>query len=213
MSDKTESPAIVQKPAKPETSAKPGKATKTVKAEPARPKQHAKAEKSAKPEKATKSEKTAKPEKAAKPEKPAKAPKAEKTAKAAKPEKPAKPGKPGKAANPAAAPLHEGHCKPRKGAEHRLDGSRIEAFLKQLPDWKLIDAGAAIEKTYTFKNYYRTLAFVNALAFIAHDEDHHPDLGVHYGKVIVRYSTHDVGGLSMNDLICAAKVERLPRAS
>ena len=83
----------------------------------------------------------------------------------------------------------------------------------QLPGWKLIEKGTAIEKTYPFADYYRTLAFVNALAYIAHREDHHPDLGVHYNRVVVRYSTHDVGGLSMNDFICAAKMEQLAAAS
>ncbi|MEO8743633.1 MAG: 4a-hydroxytetrahydrobiopterin dehydratase [Lysobacteraceae bacterium] len=107
------------------------------------------------------------------------------------------------------APLDEAHCKPLKGAANQLSATDAKALLKQLSDWKLIDKGTAIEKTYTFKNYYRTLAFVNALAFIAHREDHHPDLGVHYNRCVVRYSTHDVGGLSMNDFICAAKVERL----
>jgi 4a-hydroxytetrahydrobiopterin dehydratase len=123
--------------------------------------------------------------------------------------KTAKAAKPRKSAKPASTPLHEAHCKPLKGAEHKLDAAHVKALLKQLPGWKLIDKGTAIEKTYTFKNYYRTLAFVNALAFIAHQEDHHPDLGVHYNRCVVRYSTHDVGGLSMNDFICAAKVEWL----
>ena len=53
------------------------------------------------------------------------------------------------------------------------------------------------------------MAFVNALAYMAHREDHHPDLGVHYNRCVVRYSTHDVGGLSENDFICAAKAEEL----
>jgi 4a-hydroxytetrahydrobiopterin dehydratase len=105
--------------------------------------------------------------------------------------------------------MHEAHCQPLKGTEHRLDTAHIKALLKQLPDWKLIDKGTAIEKTYTFPDYYHTLAFVNALALVAHREDHHPDLGVHYNRCVVRYSTHDVGGLSMNDFICAAKAERL----
>ena len=64
-------------------------------------------------------------------------------------------------------------------------------------------------KTFNFKNYYETMAFVNALAYMAHREDHHPDLGVHYNRCVVRYSTHDVGGLSENDFICAAKAEEL----
>ena len=123
--------------------------------------------------------------------------------------KAAKTAKSAKTKKPDATPLHEVDCQPLKGAEHKFDAAHIKALLKQLRGWKLIDKGAAIEKTYEFKNYYRTLAFVNALAYIAHAEDHHPDLGVHYGKVVVRYSTHDVGGLSMNDFICAAKVELL----
>ncbi len=105
--------------------------------------------------------------------------------------------------------LPDARCRPLKGAEHRMDAAHVKALLKQLPGWKLTDKGAAIEKTYAFPDYYRTLAFVNALAFIAHREDHHPDLGVHYNRCVVRYSTHDVGGLSMNDFICAAKLERL----
>ena len=124
-------------------------------------------------------------------------PKATKTTKSAKSKK------------PVATPLHEAHCQPLKGVEHKLDAAHVKALLKQLPAWKPIDKGTAIEKTFEFKNYYRTLAFVNALAFIAHREDHHPDLGVHYNRCVVRYSTHDVGGLSINDFICAAKVELL----
>jgi 4a-hydroxytetrahydrobiopterin dehydratase len=72
-----------------------------------------------------------------------------------------------------------------------------------------VESGQAIRKTFCFADYYRTLAFVNALAFVAHREDHHPDLGVHYDRCVVRYSTHDVGGLSENDFVCAAKTELL----
>lgn len=100
-------------------------------------------------------------------------------------------------------------CQPRRGAEHRIAAAGVKAQLALLPGWELIDDGAAIRKTFRFKDYYRTMAFVNALAFIAHREDHHPDLGVHYDRCVVRFSTHDVGGLSVNDFICAAKVELL----
>ncbi|HTA64670.1 MAG TPA: 4a-hydroxytetrahydrobiopterin dehydratase [Xanthomonadaceae bacterium] len=123
--------------------------------------------------------------------------------KATHPEKAASQAKSGRNA------LHEAHCKPLKGAVHKVEPADIKRLLTQLPGWKPIDKGSAIGKTYSFEDYYHTLAFVNALAFIAHREDHHPDLGVHYNKVVVRYSTHDVGGLSMNDFICAAKVELL----
>ena len=82
-------------------------------------------------------------------------------------------------------------------------------FAPDWPGWDLIEDGAAIARTFRFADYYRTLAFVNALAFIAHREDHHPDLSVHYDRCVVRYSTHDVGGLSDNDFICAAKASCL----
>jgi 4a-hydroxytetrahydrobiopterin dehydratase len=66
-----------------------------------------------------------------------------------------------------------------------------------------------LSKTFRFADYYQTMAFVNALAWIAHQEDHHPDLSVHYNRVVVHFSTHDAGGLTLNDFICAAKTEAL----
>ena len=100
-------------------------------------------------------------------------------------------------------------CRLLKGAEHRLDAGEAAARLRALPGWELQEDGAAIGQAFAFADYWRTMAFVNALAFIAHREDHHPDLGVHYNRVVVRYSTHDVGGLSENDFICAAKASAL----
>jgi 4a-hydroxytetrahydrobiopterin dehydratase len=100
-------------------------------------------------------------------------------------------------------------CQPLKGAQHKLDAATVATRLAALPGWALAEDGAAIVKTFRFPDYYRTMAFVNALAFIAHAEDHHPDLGVHYDRAVVRYSTHDVGGLSENDFTCAAKAELL----
>ena len=67
----------------------------------------------------------------------------------------------------------------------------------------------AIEKTFPFKNYHETIAFVNALAWVAHTEDHHPDLTVSYARCVVRFNTHSVGGISVNDFICAAKADAL----
>ena len=71
------------------------------------------------------------------------------------------------------------------------------------------DHSAAIRKEFRFADYFRTMAFVNAVASVAHREDHHPEIEVGYARCIVHYSTHDVGGLSLNDFICAAKVEDL----
>lgn len=101
------------------------------------------------------------------------------------------------------------HCKPRSGPEHRIDASHAAERLSGLKDWTLVEDGAAITRTFRFADYYRTLAFVNALAYVAHEQDHHPDLSVHYDRCVVRYSTHDVGGLSDNDFICAAKADAL----
>ena len=78
---------------------------------------------------------------------------------------------------------------------------------EQALGWRLIDG--SLEKTYSFKNYSEPLAFVNALAFIANAEDHHPDLAVSYGKCTVRFNTHDVDGVSVSDFFCASKVDAL----
>lgn len=106
-------------------------------------------------------------------------------------------------------PLARARCLPLKGSEHKLNPARIAELLPQVPEWELVENGHALARTFAFDNYYRTMAFVNALAFIAHEQDHHPDLSVHYNRAVVRYSTHDVGGLSENDFICAAKADAL----
>ncbi len=106
-------------------------------------------------------------------------------------------------------PLAQAHCIPRRGHEHRLPPARIAELMPQLPGWELAENGHALVKSFTFADYYRTMAFVNALAHVAHREDHHPDLGVHYDRCVVSFSTHDVGGLSENDFICAARAEAL----
>lgn len=106
-------------------------------------------------------------------------------------------------------PLAQAHCIPRRGNEHRLGQARVTELLPQIPGWELVENGQALQRTFRFSDYHRTIAFVNALAFVAHREDHHPDLGVHYDRAVVRFSTHDVGGLSENDFICAAKASAL----
>lgn len=101
-------------------------------------------------------------------------------------------------------PLAEQHCVHRTTA---LDAATLADELTRLPGWKL--EGDAIEKTFDFKDFHETMAFVNALAFIAHREDHHPDLEVGYKRCTVRYATHSVGGISLNDCICAARIDAL----
>ena len=106
-------------------------------------------------------------------------------------------------------PLQQQHCHPLSGPEHRLDPHQAETLMALLDGWQLTENGQALFKIVPFENYHQTMAFVNALAFIAHREDHHPDLGVHYNRCEIRFSTHDVGGLSLNDFICAAKADAL----
>ena len=94
----------------------------------------------------------------------------------------------------------------RDGAP-RLNADELDRHMETLASWTL--EGDRIEKTFSFANYYETMAFVNALAWISHREDHHPDLAVHYNRCAVSYSTHSAGGVTINDVICAAKAERL----
>ncbi len=97
-------------------------------------------------------------------------------------------------------------CQPQ-GKDGGLDAQKAANLLNDLPGWSL--EGDAITKTYQFDNYHQAVAFVNATAWVSHRQDHHPDLEVGYNKVTVRYSTHSVGGVSINDFICAAKLESL----
>ena len=76
-------------------------------------------------------------------------------------------------------------------------------------DWKLASDAKSLKRSLKFKDFYRTMSFVNALAHIANTEDHHPDLEVGYNKLTIRFSTHSVGGISINDFICAAKIDAL----
>ena len=111
--------------------------------------------------------------------------------------------------SPTLASLAAQHCKPRKGAEHALSRGEAEQRLALLPGWALSEDGHFISKDFRFRDFHRTMAFVNAVAWIAHAEDHHPDLELGYAHCTVRYRTHAVGGVSINDLICAAKVDAL----
>mgnify|MGYP002630972041 CR=1 FL=1 len=105
--------------------------------------------------------------------------------------------------------LTEKRCKPCEGGAMPLSQEVARGLLQQTPEWVLNDQGDEISRSFQFKNYYQTLAFVNALAWVAHQEDHHPDLEVSYNKCHVRFSTHAIKGLSENDFICAAKIDAL----
>ncbi len=98
-------------------------------------------------------------------------------------------------------------CVPCEGGVDPLTPEQIRPLLKGLPGWAL--DGGMIAKTYPFKTYFETMAFVNAAAWISHREDHHPDMMVGYNQCRVSYVTHAIKGLSQNDFICAAKLDAL----
>ncbi len=102
------------------------------------------------------------------------------------------------------------HCKACEGGTSPLDNKETEYYLKKLQaGWELSADGKEIQRKFAFKNYYHTMAFVNALAYIANIENHHPDLEVSYNRCLVKFTTHAIGGLSENDFICAAKTDAL----
>ncbi len=93
----------------------------------------------------------------------------------------------------------------------RVAPDQVNRMLTTLPGYNADMLVGSISKVYEFADFYQTMAFVNALAYIAHAEDHHPELAVSYNRCAVTYSTHAIGGLSENDFICAAKIEALIR--
>ncbi|MBW7901016.1 MAG: 4a-hydroxytetrahydrobiopterin dehydratase [Rhodocyclaceae bacterium] len=98
-------------------------------------------------------------------------------------------------------------CTPCEGGVPALDGDAVRRLLAGLDGWAA--DGDAIARTFRFRNHHEAIAFVNAVAWISHRENHHPELTVGYADCRVRYWTHAIGGLSENDFICAAKVDRL----
>lgn len=90
-----------------------------------------------------------------------------------------------------------------------LGMSQAMELHKQVPDWVLDQDKQTISREFKFKNFYETIEFVNAVAWIANQQDHHPDLEVSYNRCQVTFTTHSVGGLSENDFICAARVNTL----
>ena len=101
--------------------------------------------------------------------------------------------------------LHQ-RCQAIEGGPPMSDAA-VRDHLAQVSGWHLNNG--AIEKTFSFKDYHETIEFVNALAWIANTEDHHPELAVSYSRCVVRFNTHSIGGISVNDFICAAKADAL----
>ena len=106
--------------------------------------------------------------------------------------------------------LADKHCKPCEGGVEPLQSEQVEELMRGLhSDWTLSDDGLEISRRFSFPAYSRTMAFTNAVAWVAIVEGHHPVLTVRYGDCIVSYTTHAINGLPDNDFICAAKIDRL----
>ncbi len=106
--------------------------------------------------------------------------------------------------------LTQKKCAPCEGGVEPMSQDEAADFMKQVDaSWEISGDGREISRDFKFKGFYRTMSFVNAVAWIANDEDHHPDMEVGYGNCRVRYTTHAIGGLSINDFICAAKIDKL----
>ena len=101
------------------------------------------------------------------------------------------------------------HCAPIPEGTPAISVDKARQLLAQLPGWEIDASGAALRREFKFKSYAQTMAFVNAVAFLAEREDHHPDMEVSWGRCVVRWNTHTVKGISENDFICAAKVSAL----
>jgi 4a-hydroxytetrahydrobiopterin dehydratase len=106
--------------------------------------------------------------------------------------------------------LLERNCMPCEGGVPPLEPAAVKDLLRALnPEWQVSDDGKWIRREFMFSGFNRTMGFVNAVAWIANTEGHHPDLEVAYSKCVVNYTTHAIKGLSENDFICAAKIDRL----
>jgi 4a-hydroxytetrahydrobiopterin dehydratase len=104
-------------------------------------------------------------------------------------------------------------CKPCEGGTPPLTPERAAQLLTEVSSaWSLTENAHAIRREFAFKDFYRTMSFVNALAHIANIEDHHPDLEIGYNYCRVTFTTHAVRGLSENDFVCAAKIDLIPLA-
>lgn len=105
--------------------------------------------------------------------------------------------------------LLEKRCVPCEGGTMPLTIPEAQKLLTEIPSWTLAPDAKKISRTFTFKNFAEALAFTNAVGVVAEQEGHHPDIGLHWGRVDITLSTHAIGGLSVNDFILAAKIDAL----
>ncbi len=109
--------------------------------------------------------------------------------------------------------LKEQHCIPCEGGVPALKEEEIAALMQELPHWALNESETQISRDVTFKGFYKAMAFLNAVAWIANEEGHHPDMSVGFGYCKVTFTTHAAKGLTQNDFICAAKVDALLKSN
>ena len=105
--------------------------------------------------------------------------------------------------------LTDRHCKPCEGGVDPMNRGQAETLVGQVEGWQLSKDGKSISRRFEFKGFYKTMAFVNAMAWIANSENHHPDFSAGYNYCEIKFTTHAIDGLSENDFICAAKINEL----
>lgn len=108
--------------------------------------------------------------------------------------------------------LHTIRCVGCEGGISPLTKDEIKNFQSQFKHWDISKDAKSIHRRFEFKNFYKTMSFVNAIAWIANQENHHPDMEVGFNYCVIKYTTHAVNGLTQNDLICAAKINKLVEA-
>lgn len=106
--------------------------------------------------------------------------------------------------------LSSKRCESCEGIGAALNAEQVKNLMPQLHSkWKVNEDQCAIRRSFSFNNFYETMAFVNAIAWMANKENHHPDLELGYNYCNVTFMTHALKGLTHNDFICAAKIDQL----
>lgn len=110
---------------------------------------------------------------------------------------------------PSSCDLTKRHCVPCEGGVAPMERGQAEELLAELEDWELSEDGKIISRRFEFRGFFRTMSFINAMAWVVNNEGHHPDFSAGYNYCEVGFTTHAIDGLSENDFICAAKINAL----
>lgn len=105
--------------------------------------------------------------------------------------------------------LSQKHCVPCEGGVPPIEPDQAREMLRELEGWRLSDDGKMILRRFEFRGFFRTMAFINAMAYVVNHENHHPDFSAGYNYCEIGFTTHAIGGLSENDFICAARINAL----